>query len=121
VIGVDQGLASLKCGVGFGEEEDLVVVVVVMPETKHTSIVLHCSLQQPPSQDHTISPSATLHVPGLMQSLPKLATWNESLFMVWSRYQDYFYSLYDKQLTISQTKKIVPDVVQAIEDHIVVS
>ena len=56
-----------------------------------------------------------------MQSLPKLATWNESLFMVWSGYQDYFYSLYDKKLTVSQTRKIVPDVVKAIEEHIEVS
>jgi alpha-L-fucosidase len=51
----------------------------------------------------------------LVQSLPLLSTWNESLFTVWSGYQDYFFSLYDKKLTIKQTEKIVPDVVAAIE------
>jgi hypothetical protein len=56
-----------------------------------------------------------------VQSLPALATWNSSLFMVWSGYQDYFFSLYDKKLTVSQTKKIVPEVVDAIEELIVVS
>lgn len=56
-----------------------------------------------------------------MQSLPKLATFNESLFVVYAGYQDYFFSLYDKTLTVSQTKKIVPDVIKAIEDLIVVS
>jgi alpha-L-fucosidase len=34
---------------------------------------------------------------------------------VWSGYQDYFFSLYDKKLTIKQTEKIVPNVVPAIE------
>lgn len=58
---------------------------------------------------------------GLVQSLPKLATWNSSLFLVWSGYQDYFFSLYDKKLTVSQTKKIVPEVVTAIEELIEVS
>ncbi|KAG0564188.1 hypothetical protein KC19_8G090500 [Ceratodon purpureus] len=64
--------------------------------------------------------SPIFNPPGrLVQSLPKLATWNESLFVVWSGYQDYFFSLYDKKLTVSQTKKIVGDVVAAIEEHIV--
>jgi hypothetical protein len=58
---------------------------------------------------------------GFVQSLPQLSTFNQSLFVVYSGYQDYFFSLYDKSLTIKQTKKIVPDVVKAIEDHIVVS
>jgi alpha-L-fucosidase len=34
---------------------------------------------------------------------------------VWSGYHDYFFSLYDKKLTIKQTEKIVPDVVLAIK------
>jgi hypothetical protein len=55
-------------------------------------------------------------VAGLVQSLPKLATVNESLFLVWPGYQDYFFSLYNKQLTVQQTAKIVPDVVAAIEE-----
>jgi hypothetical protein len=58
---------------------------------------------------------------GFVQSLPKLSTFNESLFVVYAGYQDYFFSLYDGSLTIKQTKKIIPDVVKAIEDHIVVS
>lgn len=58
---------------------------------------------------------------GFVQSLPKLSTFNESLFVVYAGYQDYFSSLYDKTLTIKQTKKIVPDVVEAIEDLIEVS
>jgi hypothetical protein len=37
------------------------------------------------------------------------------MFLVWSGYHDYFFSLYEKKLTVSQTKKIVPDVVDAIE------
>jgi alpha-L-fucosidase len=37
---------------------------------------------------------------------------------VWSGYQDYFFNLYVKKLTIKQTKKIVPDVVPAIETFI---
>jgi len=56
---------------------------------------------------------------GFVQSLPKLSTFNESLFVVYAGYQDYFFSLYEKSLTIKQTKKIVPDVVKAIEEHIV--
>lgn len=58
---------------------------------------------------------------GLVQSLPKLASVNASLFLVWSGYQDYFFSLYDKALSPSKTKKIVPDVVEAIEELLVVS
>lgn len=58
------------------------------------------------------------HSPGLVQSLPKLASVNESLFMVWSGYQDYFSSLYDGTLTPRQTLHIVPHVVKAIEVHI---
>jgi len=50
-----------------------------------------------------------------VQSLPKLANISSSMFLVWSGYHDYFFSLYDKKLTVSQTKKIVPDVVDAIE------
>jgi alpha-L-fucosidase len=50
-----------------------------------------------------------------VQSLPLLSTWKESLFTVWSGYQDYFFSLYDKKLTTKQTEKIVPNVVAAIE------
>lgn len=53
--------------------------------------------------------------------MPKLATVNESLFLVWAGYQDYFFSLYDKTLSPSKTKKIVPDVVEAIEELLVVS
>jgi hypothetical protein len=60
-------------------------------------------------------------VAGLVQSLPKLATVNESLFLVWPGYQDYFFSLYNKQLTVQQTAKIVPDVVAAIEELVEVS
>lgn len=56
---------------------------------------------------------------GFVQSLPQLSTFNQSLFVVYAGYQDYFFSLYEKSLTIKQTKKIVPDVVKAIEDHIV--
>jgi alpha-L-fucosidase len=56
-----------------------------------------------------------------VQSLPLLSTFNESLFLVYAGYQDYFFSLYDKTLTVKQTKKIVPDVVKAIEDLIVVT
>lgn len=52
--------------------------------------------------------------------MPTLASFNESLFVVYAGYQDYFFSLYDKSLTIKQTKNIVPDVVKAIEQHIVV-
>lgn len=63
--------------------------------------------------------SPTYNPGRLVQSLPKLATVNESLFVVWSGYQDYFFSLYDKALSPSKTKKIVPDVVAAIEGHIV--
>jgi len=58
---------------------------------------------------------------GFVQSLPKLSTFNESLFQVYAGYQDYFFSLYEQKLSIKQTKKIVPDVVKAIEDLIVVS
>ncbi|KAG0627096.1 hypothetical protein M758_2G173600 [Ceratodon purpureus] len=54
----------------------------------------------------------------IWQSLPKLATVNESLFLVWSGYQDYFSGLYDKTLTPKQTLKIVPDVVEAIANHL---
>lgn len=54
----------------------------------------------------------------LVLSLPKLATVNESLFMVWAGHHDYFFSLYDKTLSPSRTRKIVPDVVAAIEDHL---
>ncbi|KAG0631128.1 hypothetical protein M758_1G229400 [Ceratodon purpureus] len=64
--------------------------------------------------------SPVFNPPGrLNQSLPKLATFNESLFTVWAGYHDYFFSLYDKILTVAETPKIVPDVVQAIEDHLV--
>ena len=58
---------------------------------------------------------------GLVQSLPKLANFSSSLFVVYAGYQDYFFSLYDGTLSIKKTKKIVPDVVKAIEDLIVVS
>jgi hypothetical protein len=54
----------------------------------------------------------------LVQSLPKLANISASLYTVWAGYQDYFFSLYDKKLTVGQTLKIVPDVVKAIEEHI---
>lgn len=54
----------------------------------------------------------------LVQSLPKLSSVNSSLFTVWAGYQDYFWSLYEKKLTVSQTRKIVPEVVKAIEEHI---
>jgi alpha-L-fucosidase len=59
-----------------------------------------------------------LHTPGLYQSLPKLATVNESLFMVWSGYQDYVSGLYDATVTPRQTFHIVAQVVKAIEAHI---
>lgn len=55
-----------------------------------------------------------------MQSLPKLSTFNQSLFVVYAGYQDYFFSLYDKELSIKETKNIVKDVVNAIGDLIVV-
>jgi len=56
-----------------------------------------------------------------VQSLPTLASVNESLFFVWPGYQDYFFSLYDKTLSPSNTTKIIPDVVAAIEAFLVVS
>jgi hypothetical protein len=55
---------------------------------------------------------------GFVQSLPKLATFNSSLFVVYAGYQDYFFSLYEQKLTIKQTQMIVDDVVKAISTHI---
>lgn len=53
-----------------------------------------------------------------VQGLPKLASFNESLFLVYAGYQDYFFSLYEQKLTIKQTHMIVDDVVKAISTHI---
>jgi hypothetical protein len=55
---------------------------------------------------------------GFVQSLPKLDTFNTSLFVVYAGYQDYFFSLYEQKLTIKQTHMIVDDVVKAISTHI---
>ena len=48
------------------------------------------------------------------QSLPTYESFNQSLFMVWAGYQDYFFDLYDGKLTPRQSLDTVPDVVTAI-------
>lgn len=49
-----------------------------------------------------------------MQPLPTLNSINQSLFLVYAGYQDYFYSLYDKTLTPRQALNIVEEVVESI-------
>lgn len=57
----------------------------------------------------------------MVQKLPFLNQSSESLYLVYAGYQDYFFSLYDSILTPRQSLTIVPDVVQAISDHVEVS
>uniref|UniRef100_A0A7I4BN57 GDSL esterase/lipase n=1 Tax=Physcomitrium patens TaxID=3218 RepID=A0A7I4BN57_PHYPA len=53
--------------------------------------------------------------PGIVvQPLPTLNSINQSLFLVYAGYQDYFYSLYDKTLTPRQALNIVEEVVESI-------
>lgn len=52
------------------------------------------------------------------ETLPSLASLNQSLYMVYAGYQDYFFDLYDKKVTPRQGLDTVPDVVSAIVDHI---
>jgi hypothetical protein len=57
--------------------------------------------------------------PGIVvQPLPTLNSVNQSLFLVYAGYQDYFYSLYDETLTPRQTLNIVEEVVESIGTHI---
>lgn len=52
------------------------------------------------------------------ETLPSLASLNQSLYMVYAGYQDYFFDLYDKKVTPRQGLDTVPDVVSAIVNHI---
>lgn len=54
----------------------------------------------------------------VVQPLPTLNSVNQSLFLVYAGYQDYFYSLYDETLTPRQTLNIVEEVVESIGTHI---
>lgn len=55
------------------------------------------------------------------QSMPTLASINTSFYMVYPGYQDYFFGIYNKELTPKEAFHIVESVVDAITDAVKVS